>query len=90
MQHRMPDHGGLHRGCGEAGGDGENKKADDEGDQIPAQHYGTDAADHGQCRRRPPGRFPLGAEIDDDAKAVGNREPGQQAIGGNLLRDPSP
>ena len=90
MQHRMFDHGGFHRGGGETRGDGENKKADDESDQMPAQHDGADAADRRQCRRRPPGRLAIGGEIDDDAKAVGDREPRQQPIGGYFLGRPLP
>jgi hypothetical protein len=32
----------------------------------------------------------LGGEVDDDAKTVSRREPGQQAIGGNFLGGPLP
>ena len=90
VQHRMSDHGGFHRGGGKARGDGENKKADDESGQMPAQQHGADAADRGQCRRRPPRRLTFRGEIDDDAHTVGDREPGQQAIGGNFLGGPLP
>ena len=89
-QHRMLDHGGLHRGGGKARGDGESKKSDDESGQMPAQQHGADAADGGQRRPRPPRRLPLGAEIDDDAKTVSDREPRQQAVGGNLGGGPLP
>ena len=90
VQHRMFNHGRFHRGGGKTRGDGENKKADDESDQMPAQHYGADAADCCQCRRRPPGWLAIGGEIDDDAKTVGDREPRQQPIGGNFLGRPLP
>jgi hypothetical protein len=90
MQHRVLDHGGLHRCGGKARGNRENKKADDESDQMPAQHYGADAADSGQCRCRPPGWLAIGGEIDDDAKTVGNREPRQKPIGGYFLGRPLP
>ena len=89
-QHRMCDHGGFHRGGGKARGNGKSKKTGDESGQMPAQRYGADAADSGQCRRRPPRRLTFRAEIDDHAKTVGDRKPGQQAIGGNFLRGPLP
>ncbi len=90
MQHRVLDHGGFHRRGGKAGGDGENKKADDQSGQMSAQQYRAGRADRGKRRRRPPCRLTLRGEIDDDAKAVGDREPWQQAIGGNFLRRPLP
>src|SRR4029077_2960797 len=90
MQHRVRDHGGFHRGGGKARGDGENKKTDDESDQMPTQQDGADAADRRQCRRRPPPRLALGGEIDDDAEAVGGGQPRQQAVRGNFLGGPLP
>ena len=90
MQHRVFDHGGLHRGGGKSRGHGENKETDDESGQMPAQQHGTDQANGGQRRGRPPRRLTFSSEIDDDAKTESRREPGQQAIGSDFLGRPSP
>jgi len=59
-----------------------------EGDRAPAQ---PDRGGRGQsgCRqRRPRGRFVIGREVENDAGAEGDREPGKQSAGADLGRGP--
>ena len=87
-QHRMIDQHGLQRGDGKAGGYGEEPKRHHEADWPPAQQHRGDGAGCPRSRCRPPGRFALGGEIEDDAGAEGDRKPRQQAARPDLGERP--
>jgi hypothetical protein len=85
-QKRMIDQRGLEGGDSEAGADGRNAECDHEGDRT-AQHR-HDRGDDGERRSRPPRRFMLGGEVEDNARAERDGEPRQQATGADLGQRP--
>ena len=87
-QNRMFDQGGLQRCDRKPERDGKEAERQHEGDRAPAH---PDRGGRGQsgCRqRRPRGRFVIGCEVENDAGAEGDREPGKQPAGADLGRGP--
>ena len=87
-QHRMADQRGLDGRDRKARGYRKYDERDDEAWKMAAQHDGEARADACQCGARPPHRLMVGREIEDDAEAVADREPGQKMRDSDLLGHP--
>ena len=78
LRHRVGDARGLQgrdrKACGDRGKAERNCKSK----CAPARQECDDDAGERQRRSRPPGRFPVGGEIKDDAEAEDDGESGQQ------------
>jgi hypothetical protein len=80
----MRDQRRLDRRNGKARRDGEKAERENEGERPAPQE------DHGNCgnrsrrQRRPPSRFVIGREVENDAGAERDREPGKEAASANL------
>ena len=87
-QHRMGDARGLQGGHRKAGGDGCKAERQRQTDGAAARPHRERNADTRGRQRRPPGRLAAGGEVEDDAEAEGDRQPGRQPPGRELGGDP--
>jgi hypothetical protein len=74
----MDDVRGTQRRGGKSGGDGGKAERKRKADRTPARQDCDCNGDERQRRGRPPGRFAIGREINDDTEAEGDRHPRDQ------------
>ena len=87
-EHGMGDARGLQGGNGKAAGDGGKAERQRQADDAAARCHRERDADGGEPHGGPPGRFSIRGEVDDDAEAEGDRQPGRQPSGRELGGDP--
>ena len=78
-QHRVGNAQGLQRGSDETGGRGRKRKRERKAERTAAGERRDRHAGQRSGHRRPPSRLSLSGEIADDAQAISDRQPGQQA-----------
>jgi hypothetical protein len=83
-QNRMIDQRGFDRRNCEAQSNGEKAERKNESQRPAPQKDHRNGGNH-NCRQcRPPGRFVVGCEIENDAAAERHRKPGKEPAGPNL------
>jgi len=78
--------GGLERRDGKTQSDAEKAERDDMGHDLPAKEHCTKRAGCGRHRGGPKRRLALRREVENDASAIGDREPRQESPGSQFLR----
>ena len=89
LQDRMRDARAFQRDDRKAGGRGGERKQDRERDRPRARQHGRERKHACQRRGRPERRFAVGREIENDAEAETDRQPGHQPPGRDIGRKPA-
>jgi hypothetical protein len=84
----MRNQGGLEGRHREAQGDAEEAERQHQGERPSAQKDDSGRGNRSREQRRPGGRLVIGGEVEDDAAAEGDREPGKEPTGADFRGDP--